>query len=96
MFPKTPASSGSLRYWGYGIGLVILGFLVYWPATTGSFVLDDYDLLEGGNVLQLPRVSGVRLANRPIVMLSFLANRELTGLNSVWFPFSSRRLVITS
>ncbi|HYM09259.1 MAG TPA: tetratricopeptide repeat protein [Bryobacterales bacterium] len=68
----------------YALAIVAAGFAVYWRSLHGPFLFDDADLFEVRSSVRL-RDWGVILAGpRPLLILSYVLNRELSGFD----PFS--------
>ncbi len=74
------------RWWFFAAILAVLGCAVYWPATPGPFVLDDFDMLESASAVRQARWGPIFRSGRPVLMLSFVANEQLAGgFNPFWF-----------
>ena len=66
--------------WVFAIGLFALGLLIYSPALSGPFFLDDYDLLEAFSTVRgAAKWETLITTGRPLLMLTFIANRRLSG-----------------
>ena len=65
--------------WVFAIGLFALGLLIYSPALSGPFFLDDYDLLEAFSAVRAGRWDALMSTGRPLLMLTFIANHRLSG-----------------
>ena len=64
----------------------MLGCAVYWPATGGPFVLDDFDILESASTVRTGTWRPILRSGRPVLMLSFIANERLAGgFEPFWF-----------
>ena len=85
--PKKPAGKESTADpprtmpWIFVLLVIIIGTAAYWPATSGGYVLDDYDLLEPGAPMRAPSFRSLIGPERPIVAMSYLANARLGGLS---------------
>jgi hypothetical protein len=67
--------------WLFALLVIVLGMAAYWPATSGGYILDDYDLLEPGGPMRARSFGELVGPVRPIVSMSYLANARLGGLN---------------
>jgi tetratricopeptide (TPR) repeat protein len=67
--------------WLFAAFIVLIGAVIYWPATHGPFVLDDFDFLEASGAFQNATYGGLIGNNRPIVIMSYLANYRLAGFD---------------
>lgn len=76
-----PTGGLRLRPWLFALLVVVLGIAAYWPATSGGYVLDDYDLLEPGAPMRARSFRSLIGPERPIVKMSYLANAQLGGLS---------------
>ena len=66
--------------WVFAIGLFALGLLIYSPALSGPFFLDDYDLLEAFSTVRGDaKWKTLMTTGRPLLMLTFIANYRLGG-----------------
>ena len=65
--------------WVFAIGLFALGLLIYSPALSGPFFLDDYDLLEAFSTVRDAKWKTLMTTGRPLLMLTFIANHRLSG-----------------
>lgn len=83
------APSRSVLPWLFVLLVIALGTLAYWPAVSGPFILDDYDLLETGGPLRALSYSQLIGPTRPIVMLSYLWNYRLTGFSTSAFHLTN-------
>jgi tetratricopeptide (TPR) repeat protein len=85
--PKSPAvkalPAGPLRAlpWLFALLVIAAGTAVYWPATSGGYVLDDFDLVEPGGPMRARSFRSLLGPERPIVTMSYLANARLGGLH---------------
>src|SRR5690606_21635414 len=62
-----PPSLGPMA-WVFPLAVLALGFLLYSPAISGPFVLDDYDLQEGFSAVLIGDWKALRATGRPILM----------------------------
>lgn len=78
---KTTAAAPSLgkAAWIFPLVVLAVGFLLYAPAISGPFVLDDYDLQEGFSAVLIGDWKAMRATGRPILMATFVANHRLAG-----------------
>lgn len=89
--PKTSAAktsqAGRSRSmpWLFALLVIVLGVAAYWPAASGGYVLDDYDLLEPGGPTRAHSFSVLVGPERPLVKMSYLANARLGGLDPSGF-----------
>lgn len=89
--PKTSAGiaspAGPLRSrpWLFVVLAIVLGVAAYWPATSGGYVLDDYDLLEPGGPMRVRSFRALIGPERPLVKMSYLANARLGGFDASGF-----------
>ena len=65
--------------WIFAIGLFALGLLIYSPALSGPFFLDDYDLLESFSTVRAANWGTLMTTGRPLLMLTFIANHKISG-----------------
>ncbi len=65
--------------WLFAIGLFALGLLIYSPALSGPFFLDDYDLLEAFSTVRDAKWRTLMSTGRPLLMLTFIANHRISG-----------------
>ena len=68
-----------LNPWIFVIGLFALGLLIYSPALSGPFFLDDYDLLESFSTVRVANWGTLMTTGRPLLMLTFIANHKISG-----------------
>ena len=68
-----------LNPWIFAIGLFALGLLIYSPALSGPFFLDDYDLLESFSTVREANWGTLMTTGRPLLMLTFIANHKISG-----------------
>ena len=61
------------------MGLFALGLLIYSPALSGPFFLDDYDLLEAFSTVREGDWNTLMTPNRPLLMLTYIANHRISG-----------------
>ncbi len=76
-----PAGGSRSKLWLFALLVIVLGIAAYWPAMSGGYVLDDYDLLEPGAPMRAPSFRALISPERPIVTMSYLANARLGGLS---------------
>jgi tetratricopeptide (TPR) repeat protein len=90
MVPAASVPGGGLRPWHYALALVAAlaaVLLAYEPALDGPFVLDDLNLpFTGEEYAQLPLIGWIR-GLRPLLMLSFWVNYQLSGMQPVSYHF---------
>lgn len=85
--PKTSAGKGAPANrsrsipWLFALLVIVIGVAAYWPAISGGYVLDDYDLLEPGAPMRAPSFRSLIGPERPLVAMSYLANARLGGLS---------------
>jgi protein O-mannosyl-transferase len=65
--------------WVFAAACFALALLVYGPALSGPFVLDDFDLMEGASVVRQPDAKQLMRSMRPALMLTFIANHRIAG-----------------
>ncbi len=89
--PAAPESRSILtRWWFYVALLFVLGCVVYWPATSGTFVLDDFDLMESASAVRNGGWGPIKRSGRPLLMLSFVGNlRAAGGFDPFWFHLTN-------
>jgi protein O-mannosyl-transferase len=73
------AKAGGRAVWLFPLVVLAFGFLIYAPALSGPFVLDDYDLQEGFSAVLIGDWKAMRSTGRPILMATFVANHRLAG-----------------
>ncbi len=76
-----PGASRRSLSWLFAAFIVLTGAMIYWPATHGPFVLDDFDFLETSGAFQNATYGGLIDNDRPVVMMSYLANYRLAGFD---------------
>lgn len=85
-----PAGPGRVTGVGGAALLVLLVLAVYWPGIEGDFAFDDYKTIVENEALEVERLAPGPLLDaafsektgplwRPLAMLSFAANRSLSG-----------------
>lgn len=65
--------------WVFAAACLVLALVVYGPALSGPFVLDDYDLMEGASVVRTADSKQLIRSLRPVLMLSYIANHRAAG-----------------
>ena len=70
---------GWLRPWHFAALLVLVAFVIYAPALSGPFVLDDYDMIEGFSAVRSGYFGPIIRSGRPLLMWSFVLNHRLAG-----------------
>ena len=68
--------------WIYAVGLFIVGVLIYLPALSGPFFLDDDDLLAAFSPVRSDDLSIPMGSGRPLLILSFRLNYWISGFES--------------
>jgi protein O-mannosyl-transferase len=90
MVQAATVPGGGLRPWHYALALaaaLAAVLLAYEPALDGPFVLDDLHLpFTGEEYAQLPLIGWIR-GLRPLLMLSFWVNYQLSGMQPVSYHF---------
>lgn len=76
-----PGASRRSLSWLFAAFIVLTGAVIYWPATHGPFVLDDFDLLEASGAFRNATYGGLIGNDRPVVIMSYLANYRLAGFD---------------
>lgn len=76
-----PVDQRRSRPWLFALLVILAGMAAYWPATSGGYILDDYDLLEPGAPMRARSFGSLIGPERPIVAMSFLANARMAGLS---------------
>ena len=75
-----PAPPGpQFNPWLFAVGLFAIGLLIYSPALSGPFFLDDYDLLEAFSTVRDADLNTLINPNRPLLMLTYMANYRISG-----------------
>ena len=75
--------------WGFGVGLFLLGLIIYWPSLSGGFILDDFDLLEHFSGVGHSEPDALLRTGRPLLMLSYVLNHRLSGLDPFGFHLTN-------
>ncbi len=81
----TPVNRWRATPWLFALLVIVTGVAAYWPATSGGYVLDDFDLLEPGAPMRAPSFRALLGPERPIVKMSYLANARLGGFDPSGF-----------
>jgi len=73
----------------FAAALFALGFLIYQPALSGTFVFDDFDLREGASTVRLGDFGLLVSSGRPVLMATYVANHRLSGFEPYPFHFTN-------
>ena len=75
--------------WGFGVGLFLLGLIIYWPSLEGSFILDDFSLLKSFSVVRKGQLDMMFGSGRPLLMFSYVLNHRLSGFDPFGFHLTN-------
>ncbi len=78
-----PRPASALRTW-FPFLLAALVAVLYWPALSGPFVYDDYDLMEGFSAVRVGTFSALIASGRPLLMATFVLSHRLVGGFDPW------------
>ena len=74
---------------GFALLLFALGFLIYSPALSGTFVFDDFDLREAFSTVRLGDLGLLVSSGRPVLMATYVVNHRTGEFDPFPFHFTN-------